>query len=154
LGYNNFKFIEIRVIMFLKRLATIGVILTGAIYLTGCMPQVYINQAIKSHNLVKNQISLGDGKEKVVAILTQAQSELPSDYAKASESYLKGDTVVEIYYARSLLQADGLTTDDEFTPYIFNNGKLVGIGWTSLGGSKSQGQARSSTYVNTTVVVP
>ena len=42
-------------------------------------------------------------------------------------------------------QPDGLTTDDEFTPYIFNNGKLVGIGWHLIGGPKTQGQA-ADTY--------
>ena len=54
-----------------------------------------------------------------------------------------------------LFPADGLTTDDEFTPYIFNNGKLVGIGWQVLGGPKSQGQATSDIYIqnrNTTIV--
>jgi len=133
----------------------ISIILTS-IFLVGCMPEIYIDDAIKSYNSVRHQISLGDHKNKVLAILHSSQNELPSEYAKASESYLKGKTVVEIYYARSVRQADGLTTDDEFTPYIFNDGKLVGIGWASIGGAKSQGQATSRTYVNqtTTVVVP
>jgi len=50
--------------------------------------------------------------------------------------------LVEIYFMRSGWQPDGLTTDDEFTPYIFHDGKLVGIGWSMIGGSKSQGQAQ------------
>ena len=49
--------------------------------------------------------------------------------------------LVEIYFFRSAWQSDGLTTDDEFTPYVFKDGKLVAIGWTSIGGIKSQGQA-------------
>jgi hypothetical protein len=56
---------------------------------------------------------------------------------------------------RSARQPDGLTTDDEFTPYIFNDGRLVGIGWQVLGGPKTQGQATSDTYIqntNTTIV--
>jgi hypothetical protein len=47
----------------------------------------------------------------------------------------------------------GFVTDDEFTPYIFNDGKLVAVGWQTLGGIKSQGQARSNN-TNTTIVNP
>jgi len=35
---------------------------------------------------------------------------------------------------RSARQPDGLTTDDELTPYIFNDERLVGIEWQVLGG--------------------
>ncbi len=41
----------------------------------------------------------------------------------------------------------GFVTDDEFTPYIFNDGKLVAVGWQTLGGIKSQGQAKDVTTV-------
>ncbi|MCH2386777.1 MAG: hypothetical protein MK240_01115 [Opitutales bacterium] len=34
---------------------------------------------------------------------------------------------------------DHLTTDDEFTPYIFTDSVLTGIGWAVLGGPKSRG---------------
>lgn len=60
---------------------------------------------------------------------------------------------VEIFYMRTGRQADGITTDDEFTPYIFNDGKLAGIGWSLIGGPKSQGQATSDTYINTTTTI-
>ncbi len=51
---------------------------------------------------------------------------------------MNDDVLVEIYYMRTGWVSDGITTDDEFTPFIFNNGQLVGIGWASLGGPKSQ----------------
>ena len=62
------------------------------------------------------------------------------------DKYMKEGIAVEIIYFRSGWNSDGLTTDDEFTPYIFNDDKLVAIGWQVLGGAKTQGQARDSIY--------
>lgn len=122
--------------------------------LSGCAVQK-IDDAIANYRQVSHQISLGDSKVKVIPILDEAQKDVPIKWLKSSESYIKNSIKVEIYYSRTRRQADGLLTDDEFTPYVFNNGKLVAIGWTSIGGAKSQGQARSITNVrqNTSVIV-
>jgi hypothetical protein len=66
--------------------------------------------------------------------------------------YKKDGTLVEILYFRSGWQPDGLTTDDEFTPYLFNDGELVAVGWAILGGPKTQGQAPPETNVHTTTI--
>jgi hypothetical protein len=68
------------------------------------------------------------------------QEGLPATARKPPESYKQGENIVEIYYFRSGRQPDGLTTDDEFTPYVFTNGILTAIGWAALGGPKSHGQ--------------
>jgi hypothetical protein len=121
--------------------------------LSGCV--TVIDDSISNYRQVSHQISLGDSRAKVVSILSAAQKDLPGKWRKGTESYIKDGVKVEIYYARTLRQADGLTTDDEFTPYVFNNGELVGIGWTSIGGAKSQGQTRSITNVHqsTSVII-
>jgi hypothetical protein len=122
--------------------------------LTGCVG-MQIDSAIGKYESAADQVSLGDSKEKVLAILAPTQEGVPTAARKSSDKYLKDGVKVEIYYMRSVRQPDGLTTDDEFTPYTFNNGKLVGIGWQVLGGPKSQGQATSDTYIqntNTTIV--
>jgi len=67
--------------------------------------------------------------------------------------YKKEGVLVEILYFRSGWQSDGLTTDDEFTPYLFNDGKLVAVGWAVLGGAKSHGQTTPQTNIHTTTVV-
>ena len=54
---------------------------------------------------------------------------------------------------RSRRQPDGLTTDDEFTPYFFRNGRLAGIGWHQLGGAKSHGQVVPQTNVSTSTTI-
>jgi len=114
------------------------VIFIACLFLSGAACQV--NQAMIKYNSVKEQVSLGDTKNKVLGILNPTLSPLSSNMMKQSEKYMKDGVLVEVYFFRSGLQPDGLTTDDEFTPYIFNDGKLVGIGWTMLGGAKSQGQ--------------
>jgi hypothetical protein len=123
-------------------------------FLVGCVG-MQIDSAISKYESVANQVELGDSKEKVLAILQPTQDGVPKSSRKNPEKYIKEGVKVEIYYMRSARQPDGLTTDDEFVPYLFNDGKLVGIGWQVLGGPKSQGQATSDTYIsnqNTTII--
>ena len=130
------------------------VALFGMIILNGCVA-LQIDSAISKYEAASNQVELGDSKEKVLAVLQPTQDGLPKSARKNPEKYLKEGIKVEIYYMRSSRQPDGLTTDDEFVPYLFNDGKLVGIGWQVLGGPKTQGQATSDTYIsntNTTIV--
>ena len=121
--------------------------------LSGCLPAFEIDSAISNYKGVSSNIELGDSKEDFVRNVLSVQSELASEYKKEPDRYIKQGVKVEIYYMRSVLQSDGLTTDDEFTPYVFNNGKLVAIGWATLGGPKTQGQASSDTYVQNTNIV-
>ncbi|TKB87437.1 MAG: DUF3192 domain-containing protein [Nitrospira sp.] len=128
--------------------------LSAFLVLTGCV-SMQIDSAISKYAATAEQVELGDTKEKVLAILAPTQENVPKSARKSSDKYIKDGVKVEIYYMRSARQPDGLTTDDEFTPYVFNDGKLVGIGWQILGGPKTQGQATSDTYIqntNTTIV--
>jgi len=109
--------------------------------LSGCVAQ-RIGSAIGDYQAVAPQIHLGDDKEMVLAILEPIQARLSPVERKPSESYLKDGVTIEIYYARSGHVSDGLTTDDEFTPYVFTTGKLTAIGWGTLGGPKTVGQGR------------
>ena len=119
------------------------------VFLAGCVG-MQIDSAISKYEAVANQIDLGDSKEKALSILLPTQAGVPNSSRKNPEKYIKENVKVEIYYMRSGRQPDGLTTDDEFIPYLFNDGKLVGIGWQVLGGPKTQGQATSDTYISNT----
>lgn len=121
----------------------VGLALATLFLVTGCgvMEATRIDEAITEHQSVANRIHLGDDKDHVLAVLNPIQERLLAKERKAPESYLKDGATVEIYFARSARQPDGLTTDDEFTPYVFTNGKLTAIGWSTLGGPKTQGQA-------------
>lgn len=124
-------------------------LLTLAFFVSGCTT-MQIDSTISKYESVADKVELGDSKEKALSILLPTQSDLPKSTRKNPEKYLKNGVKVEIYYMRSARQPDGLTTDDEFVPYLFNDGKLVGIGWQVLGGPKTQGQATSSTYISNT----
>jgi hypothetical protein len=118
--------------------------------LSGCVSSPY-QATVDDYVVAYQNISLGMLKHEVVSILTPSQKRISSSELKQPDMYKKGETNVDILYFRSGWNSDGLTTDDEFTPYVFNDGKLVAVGWQSLGGAKSQGQARDvhSTIVNT-----
>jgi hypothetical protein len=103
-----------------------------------------IDASIAKYSDQARAIQLGDAKEKVLSILLPSQEDLKPDERKFAESFLKNDVRTDIYFFRSHRQADGLTTDDEFTPYVFTNGALTAVGWTAIGGPKTQGQVPST----------
>jgi hypothetical protein len=119
-------------------------------FFSGCTG-IDIDTSIREYNAAAGQIQLGDSKDKVLSILMPTQKHLSAHARKSPEQYIKDGVKIEIYYFRSLRQPDGLTTDDEFIPYVFNDGKLVSIGWIALGGPKTKGQVIPQTNVDVTV---
>lgn len=120
--------------------------------MSACMESPY-EMTVNDYVSASSQINLGMSMSEVDAILAPSQSRLKASDKKRPEKYREGNKSVDIIYYRSGWMSDGLATDDEFTPYIFNNGKLVAIGWATLGGPKTQGQARDSYSSSTSVVV-
>ena len=90
-----------------------------------------IDSAISEHADVSHMVTIGDSKEKVLAILLPTQKGLPANARKHHESVKKNGILMEVYYMRTGRNPDGRTTDDEFTPYFFLDGKLVAIGWNA-----------------------
>ena len=115
-------------------------------FLAGCAG-IRISSAINKYDAAADQVKLGDSKEEVLGILLPTQRRLPLVHSKYPDKYYDNGSEIEIYYMRSGHQGDGLTTDDEFVPYLFENNKLVGIGWHVLGGPKTQGQVDSDTHI-------
>jgi hypothetical protein len=103
--------------------------------ISGCFSN--IDSSINNYRDVRYKISIGDNKAQVISLLGSAQEDLDYRYQKDSDQYIDIDDIAtEIYYARSGWQKDGLITDNEFTPYVFKNDKLVSIGWEAIGGQK------------------
>jgi hypothetical protein len=119
----------------------------------GCVAQ-QIDSAISKYQEAAPRVQLGDSKDRVRSLLDPTQSDLPDSGRKQPESFLREGVRVDIIYYRSRRQPDDLTTDDEFTPYVFEDDKLVGVGWTAIGGPKTQGQARPETNVDVHVEQP
>ena len=136
---------------FLKMLVALLALLT----VSACAG-VQIDMSIAKYNAVADRVQLGDSRNKVLSILNSTQEGIPHKNRKNPDKYIKNNVLVEIYYFRTGRQPDNLTTDDEFTPYLFNDGKLVAIGWQVLGGPKSVGQviqpAPVTTIQQTTIV--
>ena len=117
-----------------------SVLLGSAAMLAACATMNSVDRAITDFESAATKVQLGDSKENVLAILEPTQSALAASQRKRHEEYDKDKVRVEVHYFRSSQQPDGITTDDEFTPYVFHDGKLVAIGWTTLGGPKTQAQ--------------
>ncbi|MCE9613055.1 MAG: hypothetical protein K8T26_02185 [Lentisphaerae bacterium] len=117
----------------------------GALLCAGCVSPVDV--AVRQYAQMADQVRLGATESDVRALLDPVQARLDVTDRRRPDQYLLSGTNVTIYFARSGCQFDGLTTDDEFTPYVFHDGRLVAIGWTALGGPKTQGQARQDTMI-------
>lgn len=128
-------------------MAMVGILLSGC-----AIPLSPYQSTVDDYVAIAPSVELGMTKNEVVDMLSPSQRRLGNTEIKQPDIYSKDGVKVEILYFRSGWQSDGLTTDDEFTPYLFNDGKLVAVGWATLGGAKSQGQASSDTHVTVTNV--
>jgi hypothetical protein len=117
----------------------LSICVLSLVFIVGC-GRLRVDLAISSYNKIAPTVHLGDSREVVLEKLTPTQKNIPSNARKPSESFKKDNDIYEIYYFRTGRQPDRLTTDDEFTPYVFKNGILESFGWTALGGPESRGQ--------------
>lgn len=141
-----------------RKMYALSCLLVLATTLGGCTSmesplQSRIQLTVNDYAAAAPKVSLGMTKVEVVETLQPTQARLRNTEVKQPDMYTKDGALVEILYFRSGWQNDNVTTDDEFTPYLFKDGKLASIGWVTLGGPKSQAQARSHTSENTTVWV-
>ncbi|MDH5561845.1 MAG: DUF3192 domain-containing protein [Deltaproteobacteria bacterium] len=113
--------------------------------LSGCLG---IKPAINKHREVAHTIELGDSKKNVLSTLLPTQESLCDTCRKSPEKFMRDGKKVEIYFMRTGWTQDGKTSDDEFTPYVFTDGFLTGIGWENLGGPKTEGQVPNQVIIN------
>lgn len=95
-----------------------------------------VDRAIKEYYAVQDEIRIGDTKEKVLSLLEPGQSKLSVRNKKPPMRFTRDGHLYDVYYVRSGRIPDRQTTDDELTPYIFEDGILIEIGWDFLGGPK------------------
>jgi len=107
-------------------------------FFCGCSNSV--STAINRYHAARPQIQLGMSKDAVLKILEPTQQGLSLRRSRGPEQYIQDGVHVEIYFFRSHANYDKILTDDEFTPYVFHDGKLQAIGWTAIGGPKTQAQ--------------
>ena len=95
-----------------------------------------VDKAIKEYYVVHDQIRVGDSKEKVLSLLEPGQSKLSARHKKPPMRFTRDGHLYDVYFVRSGSIPDRQTTDDELTPYVFEDGILIEIGWDFLGGPK------------------
>jgi len=118
--------------------------------IVGCVPNPY-NLTVESYQEQSPKINLGMTKYEVSQILSPTQELLPTPSIKERGMYMRDSIFTEIIYYRSKNYfSDGIDTDDEYTPYIFENSVLVAVGWETIVGYKSQAQTRS---IKKTVII-
>jgi len=103
-----------------------------------------IDRSVANYDGVKDQVKPGDSKQQVLALLEPTQANLDARWKKVPDRYIDGNATVEVYYFRSSYQSEGLITDDQYTPYIFRDGILVGIGWAMLRGPMATAETEST----------
>ena len=122
----------------MKKITFFSTLLILSGFFCGCSNAV--GTAISRYHVVAPQIHLGMDKDAVLRILEPTQEGLTLRQRRGPEQYTQDGGHVEIYFFRSGANYDKILTDDEFTPYIFHDGKLAAIGWTAIGGPKTQTQ--------------
>ena len=111
------------------------------LFLLLCLAGCYADEAIIEYNQKKHMVELGDSINKALPILENMQRTVPANWLRSADQYYEGGKNYYIHYQRTGHTEDGIMTDDEFTPYIFADKKLVSIGWAVLGGPRTFGNA-------------
>ena len=104
-----------------------------------------VDRSVDNYDQVKGQVKLGDSKQRVLSLLEPTQADLDSSWKRSADSYYDGNSTIEVYYFRSSYNTDDLITSDQFTPYIFRDDTLVGIGWAMLQAPTAHAESSSPT---------
>ena len=102
-----------------------------------------IDEAVANYKAQAAKIKLGDSRDRVLALLEPTQFQLESNEIKppvamATQTESGADSMIVVHFFRSARHdydqpnAQGLPPDDDFTPYIFTDDVLTGIGWPTL----------------------
>jgi hypothetical protein len=119
-------------------------LVVAALSVAGCAPNQVSQKAVADYKSVASQISIGDARDYVLAILQTNQQVIPSYFKRQPERYLSYGEQVEIHFVRTGLSSGGSNNDDDFTPYVFKNDVLVSVGWTYVSKTNFLDKAREA----------
>lgn len=115
------------------------IILALVLILAGCS-NIYLDtsdllRAQNTGNLAK--LTVGLGKETVMEMMGTEASKgvfmwIDNPYRSETLTGKDGKSYEVLYYYTDLKQRDDRITDDELTPLVFHNGKLLGWGYPFL----------------------
>ena len=119
-------------------------LVVSVLSVAGCASNPVTQKAVADYKSVASQISIGDAREHVLAILQTNQQVIPSHFKRQPERYLSYGEQVEIHFIRTRLDPGGSNSDDDFTPYVFKNDVLVSVGWTYVSKTDFLDKAREA----------
>ena len=119
-------------------------VITGFLFLMGCTAWFYTPQDLMSNNrahlsslhagMTKDEATKIMGTEGKSSCISEGpfficlRSELINNPYRTTGFTMDDKTYNVLYYWTDVKQRDGAITDDELTPLIFENGKLIGWG--------------------------
>lgn len=111
----------------------------AAVLLTGCS-NLYLEpgEALRAQNAANvNKLSVGMSQATVMELMGQEPAKgvfywIDNPYRSETLTGQDGKSYQILYYYTDLKQRDDKVTDDELTPLVFDNGKLVGWGYPFL----------------------
>ncbi len=86
------------------------------------------------------EIKIGMTKEQAMAIMgTKSLKDDAASYQRTADNPYRSETLQgkdktleAVFYYTHIRRLDAAITDDELTPLVFDNGKLIGWGWGFL----------------------
>tara|TARA_R110002072_G_scaffold301408_1_gene481085 strand:+ start:1174 stop:1674 length:501 start_codon:yes stop_codon:yes gene_type:complete len=85
---------------------------------------------------VKDQVDLGMTRYEFEQVMAPVNSGTLAHQKRTDETFTDNGRVFDIVYVRTGRIPDGIETDEEYTPYVFQDGVLVAFGWRAIGGMK------------------
>ena len=104
------------------------------LFLTSCVSN---SSAPRAFEDAVTNVYIGMSKTEFESVMREVNEKTKRRLKRRSEAYKRNGSLYEISYIRSGWVSDGASTDDEYTPYLFQDGTLIGYGWTAVGGKKT-----------------
>jgi hypothetical protein len=112
----------------------VGILFVFCMLITGCAttPFGIIGREMTRGKI--NKLEMGMSRQEVTKLLGKPYR---------TETLQGADKVLLVYlYWTDIKSADGAITDDELTPLVFDNNKLIGWGWSFLEDNKNKYEIR------------
>ena len=93
--------------------------------------------APRAYDDAVQNVYVGMDKREFDIAMREVNDKTRRKHRRRSEAYQRNGMLYEIVYIRSSNVNDDANTDDEYTPYLFQDGTLIGDGWAAVGGKKT-----------------
>jgi hypothetical protein len=106
-----------------------------ALFMVGCST-MKADEEIAHNKAMQSYVYLGMPSQEFLSFWRDDYL-ADKDMTREPTRFAKDGSIYTIYYVRTNRIADGASTDDEYTPYVFANDRLQAFGWEVLGGPKN-----------------